>query len=107
MKRIYVAGPITIGDQFVNVRNAVLAAEKLRAAGWAPFVPHLSAHWHMIAPVSYEDWLTYDFAWIDVCDAVIRLQGESRGADREVAYAQSIGKPVFFHLQDALEAVNA
>lgn len=102
MKRIYVAGPITIGDQFLNVVRAIKAAEELRAVGLFPFVPHLSALWHMIAPVPYEEWLVYDFAWIDACDALLRIPGESGGADREATYAASTGKPVFLSVSDVL-----
>jgi hypothetical protein len=103
MKRIYVAGPITRGDQFLNVRAAVLVAEQLRSLGFAPFVPHISALWHIIAPVSYEDWLAYDFSWIDVCDGLLRIPGDSPGADREWEYAQSINKPTFIDIDSLLE----
>jgi hypothetical protein len=95
MKYIYVAGPITKGDQHLNVRNAILAAEQLRAAGFVPFLPHLCFAWHMIAPVDYEEWMAYDFAWIARCDALVRLPGESNGADREVLEAERLGLPVF------------
>lgn len=103
-KYIYVAGPITAGDQFLNVRAAVGMAELLRRAGYFPFCPHLSAFWHMLEDgISYEEWLIYDFAWIDKCDAILRMPGESPGADREVLYAQSRGIPVFTSI-DALKA---
>lgn len=105
LKRIYVAGPISKGDQFTNVRNAVIAASKLRAVGYAPFVPHLTCIWHMMSPDDYEAWMEYDFAWIVVCDALVRLDGESPGSDREVVYARSIGKPVFFGVDAAIKAI--
>jgi hypothetical protein len=94
-KFVYVAGPLTKGDQLLNVRNAVLVGERLRAAGMHPFVPHLSALWHMITPVEYEGWMTLDFAWIEHCDALLRIPGESSGADREVVHAFARGIPVF------------
>jgi hypothetical protein len=92
---VYVAGPITKGDQFLNVRNGILVGEALRALGFCPFVPHLSALWQMVWPVDYEGWMTLDFAWIERCDALLRMPGESPGADREVAHAKSLGIPVF------------
>jgi hypothetical protein len=34
------------------------------------------------------------------CDAVVRLPGESRGADQDVAIAQGRGIPVYYSLDD-------
>ncbi|MXN77495.1 DUF4406 domain-containing protein [Burkholderia sp. 4701] len=34
------------------------------------------------------------------CDAVLRIDGESRGADADVALARSLGKPVYAALDD-------
>jgi len=34
------------------------------------------------------------------CDAVLRLPGESRGADQDVAIAQARGLPVYYALED-------
>ena len=91
---VYVAGPFT-GDQTVNTRLAIDAAESLRRAGFIPFIPHLSMFWYLIYPNDYEVWLRMDLAWIEKCDAVLRLEGESRGADREVAHAKERGIQVF------------
>ena len=106
LKYIYVAGPISKGDQFMNVRNAILLGEQLRALGYIPFVPHLSALWNLIVPVGYEDWMSLDFAWIERCDALFRQAGESSGADREVVFAFGLGRPVFATIEE-LEAANA
>lgn len=100
---VYVAGPITKGDPFENVRLAVQVGERLRKLGIVPIIPHLSAFWAMIAPgASYEDWMTLDLALISRCDAVLRLPGESSGADREVAHALDLGKPVYFQWKGVL-----
>ena len=100
IKYVYVAGPLSSsGNYLENVRVAVRAAEELRAMGYVPFVPHLSALWQLISPhCEYEYWLPMDLDWIDRCDAVLRLPGESRGADEEVKYAISQGKPVFLEI---------
>lgn len=104
---VYVAGPISGfepgGSQFDNVREAVELGERLRLLGFAVIVPHLSALWHMIAPVPYEAWLAMDFAILERCDAVFRMPGASSGADREVAHAVAHGVPVFSSL-DALHS---
>jgi hypothetical protein len=95
----YVAGPISIGDQIANCRAALDAGEQLRRGGYAPFVPHSLVLWHLLHLVPYEAWLEYDFAWISRCDALVRLPGESLGADREVAHARLCGLPVFFGVE--------
>lgn len=104
--RIYVAGPITVGNQAVNVRRAVDACEELFQLGYAPYCPHLSFFWEYVAPHSHAEWLDYDFSWLFVCDAVLRLPGESKGADQEVEYAKRNGIPVFNSIQDLAPEVS-
>ncbi|RPI64256.1 MAG: DUF1937 family protein [Planctomycetaceae bacterium] len=101
--KIYVAGPYTKYDVAINVRNAVKMADKLARRGHTPFVPHLTHFWHIISPHTYEFWLEQDLEWLSVCDALIRLPGESDGADKEVAYAVEHGIPVFYRLSDVPE----
>ncbi len=98
--RIYVAGPISKGDQFLNVKAALDVADALLNMGHQPFVPHLSCIWHMCHPVDYERWLSYDFEWIRVCDAVFRMTGDSPGADREVEFARSLNKQIYHTLEE-------
>lgn len=100
-KHIYVAGPIS-RDPMAGTRAAVLAGAELMRGGLVPFVPHLSVLWQMIDPVEYEDWMIQDFAWIRRCDALLRLPGESPGADREVAFAKQGGLPIFTRATDAV-----
>jgi nucleoside 2-deoxyribosyltransferase len=94
---VYVAGPInSSGRQNLNVRRAVLVGEAIRRARLVPFIPHLNVQWEMIAPAATEEeWLAWDFAWLEKCDALYRLHGDSKGADREVAFARERGLEVF------------
>lgn len=94
-RRVYVAGPYTKPDPCINTRNAILAGDEVWAAGFVPFVPHLTHLWHTVSPKPYADWLAYDLEWLPTCDAVLRLPGESSGADGEVARATELGIPVF------------
>lgn len=95
---VYVAGPIT-GDPFGCVREAVGAMQRLMDLGCVPFLPQLSILAEMVQPFGYETWMTYDFDVIAHCDAMVRLEGESPGADREVKEAGRLGIPIFrFHL---------
>lgn len=96
MKRplVYVAGPIT-GDPFGCVRQAAEAFDRCRAAGVVPFLPQLSVIHEMVRPLPYEAWLDYDRDVIRHCEALVRLPGDSPGADSEVALAHQLRLPVF------------
>lgn len=93
--RVYVAGPYTMPDPCENVRRAVHAADELELLGCHPVVPHLSHLHHLIAPRDYGRWLERGLEELRSCDALVRLHGESPGADIEVALAVELGLPVF------------
>lgn len=108
--RVYIAGPMTIGDSFSHVRTALELAEDLWYWGYAPFVPHMNFAWHLVYPKSHEEWLDYDFNWLRLCDCVVRLPGDSVGADLEVAEAKRLGIPVILddygdELEDKLDSL--
>ena len=94
--RVYVASPYSIGDQILNVRRQIEAGDRHLEMGHTPFLPCLTHFWHYVSPKSYETWLEIDRRWIDCCDALLRLAGESKGADSEVEYARKLGIPVYY-----------
>lgn len=100
--RVYVAGPITLGCRPQNIRVAILAGERLRQEGLAPYVPHVNELWALVTPVEEEEWLELDFEWLAVCDALLRLPGESAGSDREEKFARLNGIPVFHTIEGLL-----
>jgi hypothetical protein len=93
--KVYIAGPYSIGDVAQNVKRATRLAEYIANQGHTPFLPHLSHFWHLCYDRPYEWWLQYDLEWLAVCHVVVRLKGESNGADKEVEYAKSRNIPVF------------
>jgi len=95
MLRVYIASQYSIGDIGRNVKRSMDAANELMDLGFAPFCPLLSHFLHIHHPRSYESWVEQDNAWVTVCDAVLRLSGESKGADAEVELARAHGIPVF------------
>ncbi len=101
--RVYVAGPITRGDYLANVRLAIDAAQQLREAGLFPFIPHSSALWHLVHHREYNDWMEQDFVWLEQCHALLRVPGESSGADREVVHAGTKNIPVFHTVEAVIE----
>jgi nucleoside 2-deoxyribosyltransferase len=100
MKRIYIAGPYTKGDVAQNVKAAMDAALDLIETGYAPYVPHLSHFLHMVRPQPYETWMALDVEWLEQCDAVLILPGESEGADREIDEAIARYLPIFNSLDE-------
>jgi hypothetical protein len=55
--------------------------------------------WHFYSLKSYDEWLRIDCAYIPRMDAVLRLPGESKGADWEVKLAKHLGIPVFTNME--------
>jgi hypothetical protein len=98
--RIYVAGPYTKPDPCINTNRAIKVGQELLEAGYAPFIPHLTYLWHAVIPNPYSVWLAYDLEWLRVCHAVLRLDGESSGADAEVTEARRLGIPVFHSIAE-------
>ncbi len=109
-KRVYIACPLSGGNQLANIRQADDAFFALLQAGYAPFNPA----WSMFAGGSFrnagyvmaaatpfprgtthDDWMAVDLPWVAASHAVLRLPGESVGADREVQHAMLNGIPVF------------
>lgn len=98
---VYVAGPIS-RDPIGGARIAIQAAAALADAGLAPYVPQLCVLWELVSPRAYADWMGIGFAWLRKCDVVLRLPGESKGADLEVAEAERLGIPVFHQVDQVV-----
>lgn len=103
MIRVYLAGPYSKPDPCINTHNAIRTADELLALGYIPYVPHLTHFWHTVSPKPYRSWLDYDSAWLQVCDVVLRLPGDSSGADEEVALAKKIGRPIVESISELRE----
>jgi len=95
MIKVYIASPYTIGDQAENVKRQMNTADELIRLGFCPFVPLLYHFQHMFNPQPYDTWLDIDMEWLCQCNAVLRLDGESKGADIEVERAKKLHIPVF------------
>ena len=103
--KVYIAGPITIGDSFVHCHEACYLWRSLLRAGFDPFCPHWSGMQQMVAPLrGLDEWLEWDFLRIEEADVLFRIPGESVGADREVEHAKSRGIPVVHNLRQLWDA---
>ncbi len=100
IKSVYIASPYTLGDVAVNVKNQIDAAAELRQRGFFPFWPLHSHFEHMAHPCDYHVWLDADLYWITKCDCLLRLPGESSGADKEVEFAKRNNIPVYYSIKE-------
>ncbi len=94
MIKIYLAGPYSNGDNIVNVRNIIDAADQLALAGYAVYVPHLNFAWHLVHPHGWEFWIKHDLEWLPTCDYLVRLPGDSPGCEIELRKARDLKIPL-------------
>lgn len=107
MLLVYIASPYTTGSKPFNVNRQMEMAHRLLDYGYCPVWP-LAAHYlEQMRERTYDEWLEMDFALVARCDALIRLEGESEGADREMSLARSLGIPVVHSVEEliALETI--
>lgn len=100
MKKIFVSGPYTKGDVAINVKKAMDMCNTLINLGYAPFCPHLTHFLHINNPLPYEKWLELDIEYLKICDGLIRMEGKSEGADKEVEFANENNIQVFYSIGD-------
>ena len=98
--KVFISSPYTVGDQSDNVRVQMDVFKKLYDAGFMPFAPLLFHFQHIVHPMEYESWMEIDFAWLESCDFILRLPGESPGADREVKHAADNGIPIAYSIDE-------
>lgn len=118
LPRVYIAGPISKGDLAENIDKASDAYFELQKYGFAPLCPHWSCYgagatnisqggklsvWakaRACHTIAHHEWVDIDLSWVEASNAVLRLPGDSVGADREVVHAVSLGIPVFHSIPD-------
>ncbi len=93
---VYIAGPYSRPDPEENTERILVLAMRLYEQGRiVPLVPHLTHFWNLAIPRPTTFWYEYDFHLLRRCDAVLRVSGESFGADGETHLARELGLPVF------------
>jgi len=95
LKKIYLSGPITKGDRDHNFRQAAVAQRTLLREGFAVLNPMLSMKLPGCWEIPHEVWVASDLPWVACACAVLRLPGESKGAEIECKFADGRGIPVF------------
>jgi hypothetical protein len=100
---VYIASPYSIGDKLTNVKASLEVANILMDKGFVPYAPLLNHFQNEMFPRPEKDWLEFDIRWLYKCDALLRLPGESKGADEEVRAASHVGMPVFYSIEELLK----
>jgi hypothetical protein len=98
--KVYVVGPYSKGNSVKNVENAIMIANQLADLGFAPYTPHFTHYWHIKCPRSYEFWSKLHNEFLQYCDAILRIPGESNGADEEIELANKLHIPVFYSVEE-------
>ena len=98
--RVYIASPYTIGNKQENVETQIKMAAKLISFGYNPFWPLASHYVDLYIHNSWDTWMDLDLDWILACDCLLRLPGESKGADMEVTFALEHNIPVFYSVDE-------
>jgi hypothetical protein len=107
--RIYLSAPLSDGNTLppdaiaMNADRAAQVGADLLKHGFAPLVPQLTAGHACLMEVPWDFWIEAGCAWITIADAVLRLSGESRGTEAEIAFAEQRGVPVFTTLGELIE----
>lgn len=94
--RVYLSGPLSKGDRSHNVCQFMQAHEILMDKGFAVLNPGLTANLPWAWEKSHADWIASDLPWVETADWLVRLPGESVGADMEVDHAFTRGIPVLY-----------
>ncbi|MFT5723283.1 MAG: hypothetical protein ACI9JN_000392 [Bacteroidia bacterium] len=102
MLKIFISGPYTKGDVAQNVKMSMEVTNQLIDLGFAPYCPHLTHFLHMNNFQPYEKWLELDIEYMILCDAILRIPGDSAGADKEVELAKKRGILVFYDINQIL-----
>lgn len=93
--RVYISGPISRGDQEHNFNQSIVAQRELIQLGFSPLNPMLTMKFPGHESISHQEWIDCDLPWVEMSNAVLRLPGESIGADMETDHAKRLGIPVF------------
>ena len=99
-RRVYIAGKLNDDacGYIQNLHRMIAAAELVRKAGFAVFVPGIDFLQGIVAGnLGYADYFENSQAWLEVSEAVFLTPGweTSQGTAKEILRATGLGIPVF------------
>ena len=105
-RRVYISGPMTIGDWEANIRQAEEIAKRLIAAGFSVLCPQLTGRMTDHEKIPHDVWIENDLPWVECAEVVFRIPGESRGADAECVHAKSFSIPIYHDIEELIDNVH-
>lgn len=99
---VYLSGPITKGNRNDNLHQFNEAHRRTIDLGFAPINPGIT----MLLPFAWQEeyphstWIDCDLPLVAASHIVLRLPGESVGADMEVDFALNLDMPVVHDLDE-------
>lgn len=99
---VFIAGPYS-SDPTANTRRSIEVQSRLLDVGIPSICPHLSHFADLVSPRPYDDWLGLACAQLEQCGRVLRIKGESTGADHEVRHAARNDIPVWFEEHGSID----
>lgn len=102
MIKVFISGPLS-GDPEKNLAAAKEACKRLVIEGFAPFCPHLSWYVDPGSKLGYDKWINIDLEFLKDCHVMLRLPGESKGAEIEENYAHLWEKPIFYDIDSLVK----
>ncbi len=103
MIKVFIASPYRTGDMSSNIRLQSDIYSGLMDLGFAPYGSIVSSlSQHIAHPKPHEEWVKIENEFISVCNCVLRVGGESKGADECVNYAKSLKKEIFYSINDLI-----
>lgn len=104
---VYIAGPYS-SDPVSGTRAAIKAGMAVYETGLAAvLIPHTTMLVDLLLPHDVEFWYAYDLDQLEHCQAVLRLDGPSTGADAEVAFAKANEIPVYRLLDELIQGLHS
>lgn len=98
---VYVIGRISDWGvwQLRNIREGLILSDKVWRAGAIPLTPFTDFLFEFLGDHSTQEYYELGLAYVKVADAVMVRKKDvnlSRGSQEEIAYAKSLGKPIFY-----------
>ena len=109
--RGYIAGALNADavGYIKNCHRMIKTARQVRNAGFSVYIPCLDFLEGLVdGNFDYNDYFDNSQPWLEASDFVFLTPGweTSKGTQREIEYAKSLGIPVFENLSDLVNAFN-